>query len=214
MGVGVPKDINDGVAGSGAAGAAWNVLILGVFGIQHTIMARPAFKRWWTRICPPAIERSTFVLATVAILTWLVVAWRPFPGVVWQLEGAAALAITALAVVGWVIVLLSTFLIDHFELFGLKQTVAYALGRPLEPAKFVERSLYKWVRHPLMLGFLIAFWAAPTMTWGHLLFAGVVTAYVLAALAIEEATLVELHGAAYEDYRRRVPKLFPRLRRG
>jgi protein-S-isoprenylcysteine O-methyltransferase Ste14 len=213
MGFGVPKTIDQGVTGTGMAGALLNVLILGVFGVQHTIMARPAFKRWFTRFVPEPIERSTFVLLTNLILTWLVVAWRPFPVVVWQVDGVAAMLVTLIAVLGWVTVLVSTCLIDHFELFGLKQSVAYALGRPIEPAQFRERFLYKYVRHPLMLGFLIAFWAAPTMTVGHLLFAGVTTAYVLVALVIEERTLVELHGDAYEDYRRRVPKLLPFPRR-
>jgi protein-S-isoprenylcysteine O-methyltransferase Ste14 len=209
----VPKTINDGAQGSVAVALTLNVLLLGLFALQHTVMARPGFKAWWTRIIPAVAERSTYVLITSAILLLMVAQWRPFPGVVWQVDGAAALAILGVAALGWSIVLVSTFLIDHFELFGLKQSVLYALGRPLEPAQFRERLFYRVVRHPLMLGFIIAFWATPLMTWGHLLFAAMTTGYILLALVIEERTLVELHGEAYEDYRRRVPKLIPSLRR-
>lgn len=212
-GFGVPRSIDDApFATDVATGLLINGALLGLFAIQHTIMARPAFKRWWTRFVPVALERSTFVLITCAILVLLVSQWRAFPGVVWQATGGLAVAIGAVSALGWGIVLFSTFLIDHFDLFGVKQTVAYATGRQVAPPVFRERALYRHCRHPLMLGFLIAFWAAPTMTWGHLLFASMITVYILGALFIEEATLVELHGEAYEDYRRRVPKLIPRLR--
>jgi protein-S-isoprenylcysteine O-methyltransferase Ste14 len=208
----VPKTLDDGTLSSIPSAIAINVGFLALFAIQHTIMARPAFKKRWTRIIPEAVERTTFVALTVVILVGMVVAWRPLPDVVWQVEGFLATAIHGVFWLGWGIVLLSTFLIDHFELFGVRQTIDYARGKKSEPAKFQERSLYRFVRHPLMLGFILAFWATPTMTQGHLLFAGVTTAYILIALFIEEKTLVELHGQAYEDYQKRVPKLIPRIR--
>lgn len=213
-GVGVPKGIDDGPAGSLAGAVVVNVALLGLFAVQHMVMARPAFKRWWTRIVPPAAERSTFVVFASALLALLAWQWRPLPGVVWAIESPLAGGLVwAVYFAGWGIVLWATFLIDHFELFGLRQTVEHALARVPRPAAFTERSLYRVVRHPLMLGFLIAFWAAPVMTWGRLLFAGVITAWVLLAIRIEEATLVWMHGEQYQDYRRRVPALLPRLGR-
>jgi methanethiol S-methyltransferase len=207
----VPKTLDDGVAGPIGTALATDLGWLALFAIQHTIMARPAFKRWWTRIVPVALERTIFVGTTCAILVGMVVFWRPLPGTAWHVEGIGALAIHAGFWLGWGTVLLSTFLIDHFELFGVKQVLAHAMGRPMERPRFQERSLYRYLRHPLMLGFLLAFWATPHMTWSHLLFAGATTAYILVALVIEERTLVALHGEAYEDYRRRVPKLIPRF---
>jgi len=205
----VPKTLDDGVAGPVATALKIDLGFLALFAVQHTIMARPAFKRWWTRIVPVALERTFFVFATTAILIGMVIYWRPLPGTIWHVEGIGALAIHGVFWLGWGIVLLSTFLIDHFELFGVKQVLAYATGRPIVGPRFRERSLYRYTRHPLMLGFLLAFWATPHMTWSHLLFAGVTTAYILVALIIEERTLVALHGERYEDYRRRVPKLIP-----
>jgi protein-S-isoprenylcysteine O-methyltransferase Ste14 len=209
----VPKHIDNGPLADPLNAVLVDVALLTLFAIQHGMMARPAFKRWWTRIIPPAAERSTFVLFASAILALMVWQWRPLPGIVWEVESRIGVAILqSLYFLGWGIVLYATFLIDHFELFGLRQTIGHALGRPIEPARFSERSLYRVVRHPLMLGFLIAFWAAPVMSPGRLLFAGVITAWVLVAIRIEESTLVELHGAQYESYRRRVPALLPRLR--
>ena len=156
------------------------------------------------------VERTTIVLLSTAILAFMAWQWRPLPVPVWRIENSLAAALLAgISLAGWGIVLGSTFLIDHFELFGAKQSVSYALGRPLEHPTFKERLFYKWVRHPLMLGFLIAFWATPTMSQGHLLFAIVTTAYVLVGLQIEERTLVYLHGEQYRDYQRRVPMLLP-----
>jgi protein-S-isoprenylcysteine O-methyltransferase Ste14 len=205
----VPKTINSGTVASTLETLVVNLGILALFAVQHTIMARPAFKRWWTQIVPVAIERSIFVLLTNLILILLVWQWRPLPGVIWHITGAAGYIIYGIAALGWGIVLLSTFLIDHFDLFGLKQTFLYATGRDYRGAQFRERVLYKVVRHPLMLGFLIAFWATPYMTVGHLLFAATCTVYILIALKIEEATLIELHGEKYEDYKRRVRSLIP-----
>lgn len=212
----VPKGIDDGTpAASAGAAVAANVLLLGLFAVQHTIMARPAFKEVWTRWVPWHVERSTYVLLATAILAIMAWQWRPLPEPVWRVESPlAAGVLTAASLAGWGIVLVSTFLIDHFELFGLKQTVSYAMGRPHEAPTFKERLFYRWVRHPLMLGFLIAFWATPTMSQGHLLFAVVTTAYILIAIQIEERTLVQLHGDHYRDYQRRVSMLLPfRLQR-
>jgi len=214
----VPKAIDDGTpAGSIATAVVIDVLLLGLFGVQHTIMARPAFKEVWTRWVPVHVERSTFVLFSTAILAFMAWQWRPLPTTVWHVESPLlAAGLVGLSLAGWGIVLVSTFLIDHFELFGLTQTVSYAMGRPHQPPTFKERLFYRWVRHPLMLGFLIAFWATPVMSQGHLLFAGVITAYILVALQIEERTLVYLHGDQYRDYQRRVAMLIPfgRSRRG
>ncbi len=210
----VPKHIGNGPLVDVASAVLVDVVLLALFAVQHTIMARPAFKRWWTRIIPPAAERSTFVLCASALLALIVWQWRPIPGVVWRVTSPAGVAIVdGVYFVGWGIVLYATFLIDHFELFGLKQTIGHAFGRASAPVAFTERSLYRVVRHPLMLGFLVAFWAAPVMSAGRLLFAGVITAWVLVAIRIEETTLVSLHGEAYERYRRRVPALLPRPRR-
>ena len=207
----VPKGIDDGTpAASAGAAIAVNVLLLGLFAVQHTIMARPAFKEVWTRWVPWHVERSTYVLLATAILAIMAWQWRPLPEPVWRVQSPVAAAVlSAASLAGWGIVLVSTFLIDHFELFGLKQTVSYAMGRPHEPPTFKERLFYRWVRHPLMLGFLIAFWATPTMSQGHLLFAAVTTAYIVIAIQIEERTLVHLHGDHYRDYQRRVSMLVP-----
>ena len=209
----VPKHIENGVPGHTLSAVLVDVVLLALFAIQHSVMARPAFKRWWTQIIPATAERSTFVLCASALLALIVWQWRPLPGVVWEVESPIGVAVLhGLYFLGWGIVFYATFLIDHFELFGVRQAVDHAFGRPTEQARFTERSLYRVVRHPLMLGFLIAFWAAPVMSPGRLLFAGVITAWVLLAIRIEEKTLVEAHGELYEGYRRRVPALLPRLR--
>ena len=207
----VPKGIDGGEPASSAGAAiAVDVLLLGLFAVQHTVMARPAFKEVWTRWVPWHVERSTYVLLSTAILAVMAWQWRPLPAPVWRFESPIAVfSLTAVSLAGWGIVLMSTFLIDHFELFGLTQTVSYALGRPREHPTFKERLFYRWVRHPLMLGFLIAFWATPTMSQGHLLFAVMTTLYILIAIQIEERTLVHLHGEQYRSYQRRVPMLLP-----
>ncbi len=212
----VPKTLDSGVVGQSgplATAILINVLCLGVFGIQHTIMARPAFKRAWTKIIPAAAERSTFVLVTSVILIATVWLWQPLPEVVWHVEGPVAWLLLGISFLGWGVVLASTFIIDHFDLFGLRQTVTYALGREYVAPRFKEILFYRWVRHPLMVGFLIAFWSTPHMTQSHLLFAVTCTAYILVGVRIEEKTLVELHGEDYEQYRRRVRGLLPIPRR-
>lgn len=186
-----------------------DVGLVALFGIQHTIMARPWFKKAIERAVPQPVERTTFMLVTCAVFALMFTQWRPIPGVLWSIDGAAAWVVHGVGFAGWGIALLSTFLIDHFDLFGLRQTWLAFRGVPYTKKRFVERSLYRWVRHPLMLGFLIAFWAAPTMTLGHAVFAGSYTVYVLIALLVEERDLVAAHGDAYREYQRRVPKLIP-----
>ena len=212
---GVPKAIDDGVEGPIGVAVLVNLSLLGLFAVQHMIMARPGFKRWWTRIIPAAMERSTFVALASAILMLLFWQWRPMRGIVWDVEhpvGRAALV--ALSLGGFVIVLYSSFLIDHFDLFGLRQVWLHVRNRTYFQHPFMERSLYRLVRHPLMLGFLIAFWSTPTMTAGHLLFALGTTGYILIGTRMEERDLVRLHGEEYEAYRRRTPMLLPVPRRG
>jgi protein-S-isoprenylcysteine O-methyltransferase Ste14 len=205
----VPKSIDSGEVVPLGEAVAVDVLLLGLFAVQHSVMARPAFKRWWTRFVPPQVERSTYVLASsvaLLILFWL---WRPLPGVVWEAGQPFATVLWVLFGVGWVLVLVSTFLIDHFDLFGLRQVVLYARGRPYAPPPFRTPALYKVVRHPIMLGFLIAFWAAPTMTWGHMLFAGMTTAYIFVGVFLEERDLKNAFGDSYEEYRRQVGMILP-----
>jgi len=187
-----------------------NVLLLSLFAVQHTIMARPVFKSWWTRTVPEPIERSTFVLATNLVLILLYWQWRPLPVTVWELTNPTAVAaLWGICAIGWLVVLISTFMIDHFDLFGLKQTIIYFLGRPCRSPDFKVVGFYKYVRHPLLLGFIIAFWAAPTMTVGHLLYAVITTVYMLLAIQIEEHDLLAAHGEDYADYRRRVSMIVP-----
>lgn len=207
----VPKSLDSGLPAPSVAGAiAMNVLLLGLFGAQHTIMARPRFKAWWTRYVPWHVERSTYVLLSTALLALMAWQWRPLPTVVWRVDRPAmATMLNGVSLAGWGIVFVATWLIDHFELFGLRQTVSYALRRKIGRPQFKEPLFYRWVRHPLMLGFLIAFWATPVMTQGHLLFAVVTTVYILVAIPIEERTLIYLHGDRYRDYQRRVSMLFP-----
>ena len=211
-GLGVPKHVDNGVATAWPLALAINLVLLGLFAVQHSGMARPAFKRWWTRLVPAQVERSTFVLASSLVLLLLYWQWRPLPLTVWQVERATAFwLLHALAALGWALVLASTFLIDHFDLFGLRQSWRAALGRgPTPAAPFVTRAFYRIVRHPIMLGFLVAFWATPVMSAGHLLFALATTGYILIAVKyLEERDLVAQYGDTYRDYQRRVPMLLP-----
>ena len=208
----VPKSINDGSEGPVWLAAAVNVGLMSLFAIQHSIMARPGFKALLTRLVPRSMERSTFVVATCLVLGLLFWLWRPMTAVIWQApDPVTEFALLALSGAGWLMVLYSSFLIDHFDLFGLRQVILHLRRRPYTHRPFAVRSLYRLVRHPLMLGFLIAFWATPLMTAGHLLFAAVVTAYILVALQLEERDLVAHLGEDYIAYRRRTPMLFPRL---
>jgi protein-S-isoprenylcysteine O-methyltransferase Ste14 len=209
----VPKGIDDGAVTAPAVAIGVNVSLLLLFAVQHNIMARPAFKEWWTRIVPRSIERSTFVAAASVILLLLYWQWRPLPQIVWHVDSPLGRGVLwTLYFVGWGLVFYSSFVIDHFELFGLKQVWACLHGQEHQTAPFSQRSLYRWVRHPLMLGFIIAFWSAPTMSAGRLLFAIVTTAWILVAIQIEERDLAGFLGEPYRDYQASTPMLVPRLR--
>jgi protein-S-isoprenylcysteine O-methyltransferase Ste14 len=209
----VPKSIDTGpVVGRGEA-VMVNLLLLSLFAIQHSVMARQGFKRWWTRIVPHAVERSVYVLLASLVLIVLFACWQPIPAIVWAVDDPAlAQAIVAVSMLGWTIVLVSTLLINHFELFGLRQVVANLMGWTLPAPQFRTPMLYKAVRHPLYFGFIVAFWATPVMTVGHLLFAAVTTAYILVAIVFEERDLIAAFGEEYLRYRQRVAMIIPFLR--
>jgi protein-S-isoprenylcysteine O-methyltransferase Ste14 len=188
-----------------------NSFLLAIFALQHSIMARPGFKRVWLRIIPEPIERSTYVLCSNLCLILLFGMWEPMGGVVWDVQDPFVYALLlSLFVGGWMIVLITTFLINHFDLFGLRQVWKYFQRRPYRPLGFFMPALYQYVRHPLYVGWLIAFWATPTMTVSHLLFAVGTTVYILVGIQFEERDLVRVHGREYADYRRNVPMLMPR----
>ena len=211
----VPKSIDSGTAGP----AGWALLVngglLALFGLQHSVMARPGFKRVLTRVVPRAIERSTYVLASSAALIVLFWQWRPMPAALFEVSGPIASGVaTGLYLLGYGIILYSTFLIDHFDLFGLRQVFLRAMGRPYTEKRFATPSLYKRIRHPLYVGWIITFWATPSFTVGHLLFASAMTAYILVAIPYEERDLAAQLGEPYEKWRARTPAFVPRLGRG
>jgi len=188
---------------------AINLLLLGAFAVQHSVMARPAFKNWLTRFIPKAAERSTYVLLSSLILIALFVHWQPLGGIVWSVDNVIGRGLLySLFVFGWGLVLVATLLINHFDLFGLRQVWLYLLGREYTPLPFKTPGLYKYIRHPLYVGWFFAFWATPTMTVTHLVFAVVTTAYILFAIRLEEKDLAVVH-PEYAGYRRQVPMLVP-----
>ncbi len=206
----VPKSIDSGI--QGGTGNDWliNILLLSLFAVQHSVMARQGFKKWWTKIIPKSIERSTFVLISSLVLILLFYYWRPMPGVIWSVENdLLVLFMNTLYFAGWFIVLLGTFLINHFNLFGLQQVYLNMKNSEPKPPQFVKPLFYKVVRHPLMLGFIIAFWATPHMTVGHLLFAFATTGYILVAIQLEERDMVRFHGEEYKRYQREVSQIIP-----
>jgi protein-S-isoprenylcysteine O-methyltransferase Ste14 len=207
-GVGVPKTIDSGPVGPLGAALLVDTLLLALFGVQHSLMARPGFKAWWTRFVPRSIERSTYVLASSAVLILLFVAWRPIPAAVWTVESPiASAALRALFVAGVGLVLLSTFLIDHFDLFGLRQVVLAFRRKAYAEKRFAQPFLYRFVRHPLYVGWIVTFWATPVMSAGHFLFALVMTSYILVAIPMEEPL-----GEPYRRWRERTPLFVPRVR--
>jgi protein-S-isoprenylcysteine O-methyltransferase Ste14 len=205
----VPKAIDSAPIIDWRIALVIDLALLGLFAIQHSLMARPAFKKQWTRLVPAEIERSTYVLFSSLALIVLFVFWAPIEGKVWSFEGDAAVALMALSGLGWLIVLSSTFLINHFDLFGLRQVWAYRAGKAVPPPDFKTPLFYRVVRHPLYVGFIIAFWATPSMSRGHLLFAVATTAYILIAIQLEEHDLIGTFGDVYRNYKSRVSMIVP-----
>ena len=213
-GVVVPKTVDTGPVVSTGEALIVNILLLSLFAVQHSVMARKPFKAWWTQFVPPSIERSTYVFLASLALILLFWQWRPMTSTVWKIDNPIiATAVQGLSFFGWFIVLLSTFLISHFELFGLQQVINNFTGKAASAPRFRTPFLYKLMRHPLYLGFIIAFWVTPMMTAGHLLFAAVTTAYILVAIVLEERDLVDLFGDEYRRYQQRVAMLLPAWRK-
>ncbi len=207
----VPKAIDSGTAGDWVTSLVVDGMLLGLFAVQHSVMARPAFKRRWTRIVTEPAERSTYVVSTVLVLLLLFWQWQPLPQPLWDLASSPLrMLVWGGSGLGWLIVFVSTFLIDHFELFGLRQVFANFAGRSPRRTDFQVRAFYRYVRHPVMVGFLIAFWATPTMSVGHLFFAAMTTAYIVVAIQLEERDLASVHGDEYREYQRQVGMLIPR----
>ncbi|MFB3923804.1 MAG: methanethiol S-methyltransferase [Terriglobia bacterium] len=208
----VPKTLDSGPQGPFGYALVVNLLLLAVFAVQHSVMARPAFKEIWTRIVPKPLERSTYVLFSSLALILMFALWQPMGVTIWRVENPTARgALYGLFATGFLTVLVSTFLINHFDLFGLRQVYLYLRGREYTQLRFRTPLFYKHVRHPLYVGWLMAFWATPTMTVAHLVFAVMTTAYILVAIQLEERDLVSIHGRDYAEYRQRVPMLIPRF---
>jgi methanethiol S-methyltransferase len=206
----VPKSIDSGAETSTIQAVVVNLLLIGLFAVQHTIMARPAFKSWWKQILPEPMERSTFVLFASGILLLLFWQWQPIKTTIWHIEQPVLrVLLISISMAGWGLLFFSSFLIDHFDLFGLRQVTLFLRGKEYTQPRFVERSVYRVIRHPLMTGVLFGIWAAPTMTLGHLVLAVGLTGYIIVGVMFEERDLVRMHGESYEEYRRRTRKFFP-----
>ena len=206
----VPKHLDSGPQSPLILALLINAGLLSLFALQHSIMARPAFKRWWTKFVPEPIERSTYVLLSSVCLLLLFWYWQPIGGLIWQVKSEPAQTIlTSLCLLGFGIVLISTFLINHFDLFGLRQVWTYFTGKTYEPISFSTPLFYKYLRHPIYFGFMITFWAAPTMTAAHLFFAVMTTGYMLVGIQFEENDLIKHFGLKYQEYKRSAPMLIP-----
>lgn len=206
----VPKSVNSGPVTDPVWAIVVNALLLGLFAVQHSVMARPGFKRFWTNIVPDHLERSTYVLLASLILLLIFAFWKPLPTVIWNVQGTWATPVLwGIFGLGWFLVVISTFLIDHFSLFGLSQVWAYFRGETYSYPDFQVTGLYRYVRHPIMFGFLLAFWAIPVMTVGHALFAGLASGYIVVGVLLEERDLMDRFGEQYARYRDATPMLIP-----
>ncbi len=210
----VPKSIDSGQAGPVAQAMLINVILIAIFGIQHSVMARPGFKQWWTRFVPQHIERSTYVMISNLLVALLIWQWQPMVGVIWNVEHpVGASVLWGLFGIGWVMIVLTSFVINHFDLFGLRQVYLHLRGMEYTPLEFKAKWIYKYIRHPLMLGWIIAFWSTPQMSAGHLVFAVGTAVYILIAIQYEERDLVKFHGEDYENYRRQASMLLPFMKK-